>query len=208
MASRARVVGASRSSKPGAVPSSPRSDDAGGSRSGSPRTARDADARPPSPACRHEGTRVRARLRRDRPIRESRRAMAPLTAVSPRADGTVPIDVPTALRRPDAAVRTRGAVLALGAATAAMAASAFWLGITSAHVPHPVATAVYSAYLVAAFMIIGLCWWLRRPASRFGPLLMSFGAIAWVYSWESADAPLLFDLGVLVEGPLTFATFY
>jgi len=37
---------------------------------------------------------------------------------------------------------------------------------------------------------------------------MAFGVVAWVYSWESSDAPLLFDLAVFSEGPLTFMTFY
>src|SRR3954452_21321106 len=125
-----------------------------------------------------------------------------------RAAAAVPVEVPLGVRRADAGARARAVGIAVVGATVVMASSAFWLGITSDHLPHPVATSIYSAYLVAAFMLIGLYWWLRRPASRFGPLLMTFGAVAWIYAWESADTALLFDLGVLVEGPLAFLTYY
>ena len=134
-------------------------------------------------------------------------AMSPLTAIAARAAAALPLDMPFELRRAHGGARTRAAV-GIAAATAGMAASAFWIGITSDHLPHRVATSAYSAYLVLAFMLIGLYWWLRRPASRFGGLLMAFGVAAWVYSWESSDAPLLFDLAVFSEGPLTFLTFY
>jgi signal transduction histidine kinase len=125
-----------------------------------------------------------------------------------RAAGAAYVEVPAALRRPKAGARPRTAATGVVLVTVAMAASAFWLGIRSGHLPHPVATAFYSAYLVLAFGLIGLYWWLRRRASRFGPLLMTCGVLAWIYSWESAGASLPFSLGVLVEGPLTFLTFY
>ena len=134
-------------------------------------------------------------------------AMSPLTAIAARAVAALPVEVPFELRRARDGARTRAAV-GIAAATGGMAASAFWIGITSDHLPHRVATSAYSAYLVLAFMLIGLYWWLRRPASRFGGLLMAFGVAAWVYSWESSDTPLLFDLAVFSEGPLTFLTFY
>ena len=89
-----------------------------------------------------------------------------------------------------------------------MVAVTMTLGLTSDHLQRPLATGLYGAYLVAAPMLVGLYWWLRRPASRFGPLLMGFGTLAWVYSWESSDVPLLFDLAVMSEGPLAFLTFY
>ena len=133
--------------------------------------------------------------------------VSPVTAYV-RAAGAAQVEVPAALRRAHAGTWTRTAGTAVVALTALMTASAFWLGVTSDHLRHPVATAFYSAYLVAAFMLVGLYWALRRPATRFGRLLMTFGALAWVHSWESSESPLLFDLGVLVEGPLTFLTFY
>jgi signal transduction histidine kinase len=89
-----------------------------------------------------------------------------------------------------------------------VSASAIWLALTSGHVEHPVATALYYSYLAVAPMLIGLYWWRRRPASLFGPLLVAFGIVAWVVSWQSANWPLVFDLGVLGDAPLTFLTFY
>jgi signal transduction histidine kinase len=89
-----------------------------------------------------------------------------------------------------------------------VAASAMWLALTSGHVEHPVSTALYYSYLAVAPMLIGLYWWRRRPASRFGPLLVAFGIVAWVVSWQSSNWPLVFDLGVLGDAPLTFSTFY
>ena len=70
------------------------------------------------------------------------------------------------------------------------------------------AGALYWSYLMAASMAIGLYWWRRRPASRFGPLLVAFGVLCWVVSWQAADSPLAFDLGVLAEGPFFLLTFY
>jgi signal transduction histidine kinase len=102
----------------------------------------------------------------------------------------------------------RAAHVAVMVAVVPLAASAVWLAVTSDHVERPVPTGLYRGYLVAAPLLVGLYWWLRRPASRFGPLLVGFGAVAWVYSLQSADAPLLFDLGVLVEAPLLWLTLY
>jgi len=110
--------------------------------------------------------------------------------------------------RVGADARTRATALCIGAATVVMAGSAVWVGVTSDHLLRPVATGLYRGYLVGAFMLIGLYWWLRRPRSRFGPLLMTFGVLAWIYSWQGSNVPLLFDLGVLVEGPFAFLTFY
>src|SRR4051794_18080633 len=89
-----------------------------------------------------------------------------------------------------------------------MAASALLLALTSDHLERPTATALYRAYLTAAPMLIGLYWWRRRAASRFGPLLIAFGVVAWVVSWQSSDWPLAFDLGVLAEAPYTILTFW
>jgi signal transduction histidine kinase len=98
--------------------------------------------------------------------------------------------------------------LAVAVALVPMVAMTVWLAATSAHVEHPTATALYWSYFVAAHVLIGLYWWLRRPASRFGPLLVALGIVAWVVSWESSQWPLAFDLGVLAEGPGAFLTFY
>ena len=98
-------------------------------------------------------------------------------------------------------VSTTTVQLVLAAAIVPMVAVTVWLALTSDHLQRPVASALYWSYLTAAPMAIGLYWWMRRPASRFGPLLVTFGIMAWVISWESSDWPLPFDIGVLLEGP-------
>src|SRR3954471_17151724 len=94
------------------------------------------------------------------------------------------------------------------AAVAPMVAVTLWLALSSPQLQRPLAAGLYWAYLIAASMLIGVYWWHRRPASRFGPLLVLFGVGVWVVSWQGAGAPLAFDLGVLAEGPFFVLTFY
>jgi signal transduction histidine kinase len=83
-----------------------------------------------------------------------------------------------------------------------------WLALSSKHLEKPLASALYWGFLTGASMAIGLYWWVRRPASRFGPLLVIYGALVWIVSWQGADWPLPFDIGVLAEGPFFWLTFY
>jgi len=82
------------------------------------------------------------------------------------------------------------------------------LGVTSDRLQRPLDAALYWSYLIAASMGIGLYWWRRRPASRFGPLLVVFGVLTWIVSWQGANFPLAFALGVVAEGPFFVLTFY
>jgi signal transduction histidine kinase len=93
-------------------------------------------------------------------------------------------------------------------AMVAMVAVTICLGLTSDHLQRPVAGTLYWSYLTAAPMLIGLYWCRRRPASRFGPLLVTMGVLGWMTSWQAANSPLAFDLGVLAEGPFFLLTFY
>lgn len=83
-----------------------------------------------------------------------------------------------------------------------------WLALTSDHLRWPAATAAHRSYLVAAPVLIGLLWWRRRPASRFGPLLVIFGLVAWPISWQASDWPLAFTVGVLADAPFIVLNFY
>ena len=94
------------------------------------------------------------------------------------------------------------------AAIVPMVAVIVWLALSSEHLERPVASALYRSYLTAAPMAIGLLWWVRRPASRFGPLLVAFGILQWVVGWQFSAAPLPFDVGVLAEAPAFLLTFY
>jgi signal transduction histidine kinase len=89
-----------------------------------------------------------------------------------------------------------------------MVASTLALTLSSDHLQRPVAAGLYWSYLIVATMAVGLVWWKRRPASRFGPLLVVFGAFVWVLSWQGSSSALLFSLGVLVEAPMWLLTIY
>jgi signal transduction histidine kinase len=89
-----------------------------------------------------------------------------------------------------------------------MLAVTLGLALASDHLDHPVAAGVYWSYLIASSVGIGLFWWLQRPASKFGPLLVVFGVLTWIVSWQGSDSPLAFDLGVLAEAPFFVLTFY
>jgi signal transduction histidine kinase len=96
----------------------------------------------------------------------------------------------------------------VAAAIVPMVAATFWMALESEHLQRPVAAGLYWGYLTAASMSVGLYWWVRRPASRFGPLLVAFGVLVWVVSWQLSGWPLAFDVAVLAEGPVFLLTFY
>jgi signal transduction histidine kinase len=94
------------------------------------------------------------------------------------------------------------------AAIVPMVALTLALGFANDHLQRPLVAALYWSYLIAASMAIGVYWWRRRPASRFGPLLVLFGVLVWFVTWQLANAPLAFDIGVLAEAPAFVLTFY
>jgi signal transduction histidine kinase len=53
-----------------------------------------------------------------------------------------------------------------------------------------------------------MLWWMRRPASGVGPLLVALGLSAWLLSWQSAKDPVAVSLGVAAAGLIAFETFY
>jgi len=111
---------------------------------------------------------------------------------------------PLVRRRVSASARQRW----VSAAIVPMVAVTVGLALTSGHLERPLAAALYWGWMTAGSMAIGLCWWLRRPASRFGPLLVGFGVLAWVVSWQASDWPPAFVIGVLAEGPAFLLRYY
>ena len=105
-------------------------------------------------------------------------------------------------RAPTAAQR------AVAIAIVPMVAVTLTLALTSEHLEKPLAAGLFWSYLTAATLAVGLLWWKRRPESRFGPLLVVFGVLNWMMSWQGSDWPLIFDLGVLVEAPVWLLTIY
>jgi signal transduction histidine kinase len=97
---------------------------------------------------------------------------------------------------------------AVAIAIVPMVAVTLTLALTSDHLARPVAAGLYWGYLTGATMAIGLVWWKRRPASRFGPLLVVYGLLIWIVSWQGSDWPVVFDIGVLAEAPGWLITIY
>jgi signal transduction histidine kinase len=108
----------------------------------------------------------------------------------------------------DARIAASTAQRAVAVAIVPMVAVTAWLALTSEHLERPVAAISYWACLTALPMAVGLYWWIRRPASRFGPLLIGFGILQWVVSWQASDWPLAFVIGVLAEGPAFLLRYY
>ncbi len=98
--------------------------------------------------------------------------------------------------------------LVVAGAIVPMVAVTVWMALTSSHLARPVGAAVYWGWLIAGSMATGLYWWMRRPASRFGTLLVAFGILAWIVSWQASDWALAFNVGVLAEAPAFLLTFY
>jgi signal transduction histidine kinase len=110
--------------------------------------------------------------------------------------------------RPIARLSPTTAQRVTAAAIVPMVAVTVWLALASEHLERPLASALYWGYLVGASTGIGLYWWLRRPASRFGPLLVAFGILVWVVSWQASDSPLPYSVAVVAEAPTLWLTFY
>src|SRR3954452_24252626 len=96
----------------------------------------------------------------------------------------------------------------VGVAVVPMVRVTMWWALTSDYLARPLAAGLYWSYMTAAPLLIGLYWWTRRPASRFGPLLVALAFLTWIVSWQGASSRLAFDIGVLAEAPFWLLTLY
>src|SRR4051794_8001639 len=127
-----------------------------------------------------------------------------------RGQSSAVVGVLPAIESPARSVGLRGRAVSVAAGvlvSLALAGISVVAAATSDHLEHPTARAVYDGYMVAASLLVGLYWFVRRPGSAFGPLLAAFGASCWVVSWQSFDWPLVFDIGVLAEAVTFVLTF-
>jgi signal transduction histidine kinase len=138
-----------------------------------------------------------------RPPRAAAAAAAAVAGAPPA--GAAAIDSPA---RSLGVARRGVSVTAAGLASLGLASVSVVLAAISDHVEFSTATALYYGWLVAASLLVGLYWFVRRPDSAFGPLLAVFGLVVWVMSWQSSDWTLAFDIGVLADGPGFVLTFY
>jgi signal transduction histidine kinase len=96
------------------------------------------------------------------------------------------------------------AAVAVGAVLAAVAA--VWVTLDADFLAYPGWLAVQKADFILGPVFVGLYWRRVRPESRFGPLLIAFGAVGAVYILQSSSNPWLFGTGVVWEAVIYLGT--
>jgi len=92
----------------------------------------------------------------------------------------------------------------------AAAASSFALVLTSdaasGAVGEPLVFALLSSWITIAYVLCGLIAWLRRPASRFGPLMIAAGFANFLteLSWTTSDVPFTIGQALQLLPPVLF----
>ncbi len=107
-------------------------------------------------------------------------------------------------RSSSAGSRRREAVIAIAAIIAAVAA--VWVTLRADFLAYPGWLAAQKADIILGPVLAGLYWLRRRPASRFGPIMIAVGFLSVPYILQSSAAPWAFSLGVLWEGPIFVTT--
>jgi signal transduction histidine kinase len=93
------------------------------------------------------------------------------------------------------------------AATAVVAAGvAVWVTLDADFLAYPGWLAAQKADFILGPVFVGLYWRRVRPGSRFGPLLIAFGAVGAVYIVQSSSNPWLFGMGLVWEAAIFIAT--
>ncbi len=101
-------------------------------------------------------------------------------------------------------------VWAVAVAACAAAASSLALVLTSdavgGDVGEPLVLALLSAWITVSYVLCGLIAWLRRPASRFGPLMIAAGFVSFLtdLSWTSSDVPFTIGQALDLLPPVLF----
>jgi signal transduction histidine kinase len=98
----------------------------------------------------------------------------------------------------------REAVLATAAVAAAVVA--MWVTLRADFLAYPGWLGVQKADMILGPVLCGIYWLRRRPASRFGQVLIIVGFLSVPYILQSFAAPWAFSVGVLWEGPVFLAT--
>jgi signal transduction histidine kinase len=101
-------------------------------------------------------------------------------------------------------------VWAVALAACAAAASSLALVLTSdavgGEVGEPLVLALLSAWITVSYVLCGLIAWLRRPASRFGPLMIAAGFVSFLtdLAWTSSDVPFTIGQALDLLPPVLF----
>ena len=92
--------------------------------------------------------------------------------------------------------------LAVVAAALVAAAIAVWVTLEADFLAHPGWLAAQKADFILGPVFVGLYWLRQRPESRFGPLLIGFGAVGAVYILQSSSNPWLFGISLQWENAI------
>ncbi|HEX6150315.1 sensor histidine kinase [Nocardioides sp.] len=79
-----------------------------------------------------------------------------------------------------------------------MAGSAL-LALTSDHMVRPRVQALLSGWVTTMFLFSGLVAWWRRPASRFGPLLLVASAVWVLGTLQRSNQPVAYSVGHVID---------
>src|SRR3954470_10933641 len=109
--------------------------------------------------------------------------------------------LPDAVRRTTAMSSLRAALIALFAASVAMAAVMVALVVSSDHETNKPLMAVLGPFIGLSFAGTGVFAWLRRPHNRFGALMTAVGFAWFLSGLTEANDPWVYTLGVYL-GPL------
>jgi signal transduction histidine kinase len=73
------------------------------------------------------------------------------------------------------------------------------LALTSDHVSEPGLHAALINWATLSFVLTGVVAWVRRPESRFGPLMIAAGTGSFLSSLSSANAAAIYTLGIAFD---------
>ena len=113
-------------------------------------------------------------------------------------------------RRPVSAVPTAGVYWAITVAGSAAAATSFLLAVKGSGVGvelgEPLVVAVLAALVTLSYVVCGVVAWRRRPASRFGPLLVAAGFVNFASTlvWSTRDVPYTIGQTIDLVPPVVF----
>jgi peptidoglycan/LPS O-acetylase OafA/YrhL len=96
---------------------------------------------------------------------------------------------------------------AIAGAAVLAAVATVWVTASADFLAHPGWLAVQKADLILGPVLIGLYWRRRRPASRFGPILLAVGFVGAVYALHSSSNPWLYSAGLVWENVVGLAAY-
>ena len=88
------------------------------------------------------------------------------------------------------------AVALTGCVAAAVSAE---LALVSDHIAEPGLQAALLDWITLPYVLAGLVAWWRRPDSRFGPLMVAAGFVMFLSSFQWANAPAPYTLGLAFD---------